>query len=148
MCIFKAGLSSLSDDWAKCKEKIPDVSDSNQNVETTCKSKLKFIELKDLFIKGCRKYSQRWIMYVANTAILELRIFSRRYRFRSWVFASTGENFYCLHWRVYYLRCHKVDVAKTFLHFYLFTLLMTHFTLCAHKSYVCILQIGSFNWGL
>ena len=26
----------------KCKEKIPDVSDPNQNVETTCSSKLKF----------------------------------------------------------------------------------------------------------
>ena len=38
----KAGLSSLYDDWAKCKEKISDVSDPNQNVETTCNSKLKF----------------------------------------------------------------------------------------------------------
>ena len=26
----------------KCKEKVPDVSDPNQNVETTCNSKLKF----------------------------------------------------------------------------------------------------------
>ena len=26
----------------KCKEKVTDVSDSNQNVETTCNSKLKF----------------------------------------------------------------------------------------------------------
>ena len=51
MCIFKAGLSGLSDDRAKYKEKVPDVSDSNQNVETTSNSKFKFIELKDLFIK-------------------------------------------------------------------------------------------------
>ena len=36
----KAGLSSSYDGWAKCKEKVPDVSDPNQNVETTCKSKL------------------------------------------------------------------------------------------------------------
>ena len=42
MCIFKAGLSSSYDGWAKYKEKVPDVSDPNQNVETTCKSKLKF----------------------------------------------------------------------------------------------------------
>ena len=27
----------------KCKEKVPDVSDPSQNVETTCNSKLKFI---------------------------------------------------------------------------------------------------------
>ena len=40
--VFKAGLSSSYDGWAKCKEKVPDVSDSNQNVETTCNSKLKF----------------------------------------------------------------------------------------------------------
>ena len=26
----------------KCKEKVPDVSDPNKNVETTCNSKLKF----------------------------------------------------------------------------------------------------------
>ena len=55
MCIVKTGLSSLSDGWAKYKEKVPDVSDSNQNVETTCNSKLKFIELKDLFIKKVQK---------------------------------------------------------------------------------------------
>ena len=43
----KAGLSSLYDCMMagqnKCKEKVPDVSDPNQNVETTCNSKLKFI---------------------------------------------------------------------------------------------------------
>ena len=39
--VFKAGLSSSYDGWAKCKEKVP-VSDPNQNVETTCNSKLKF----------------------------------------------------------------------------------------------------------
>ena len=42
ICIFKAGLSSSYDGWAKYKEKVPDVSDANQNVETTCNSKLKF----------------------------------------------------------------------------------------------------------
>ena len=40
--VFKAGLSSSYDGWAKCKEKVPDVSDPNQNVETICNSKLKF----------------------------------------------------------------------------------------------------------
>ena len=42
MCIFKAGISSSYDCWAKYKEKIPYVSDPNQNVDTTCNSKLKF----------------------------------------------------------------------------------------------------------
>ena len=42
----KAGLSSSHDGLMagenKCKERVPDVSDPNQNVETTCNSKLKF----------------------------------------------------------------------------------------------------------
>ena len=49
--------------------------------------------LKIFSSKGYRKTSQKWIMYVANTAILELRFFSERYHFRLWVFASTGEYF-------------------------------------------------------
>ena len=40
--IFNAGLSSSHDGWAKCKEKVLDVSDPNQNVETRSHSKLKF----------------------------------------------------------------------------------------------------------
>ena len=40
--IFKGGLSNSYDGWAKYKEKVPDVSHPNQNVETTCNSKLKF----------------------------------------------------------------------------------------------------------
>ena len=42
MCIFKPGLSSSYDGWAKYKEKVPNVPEPNQNVETTCNSKLKF----------------------------------------------------------------------------------------------------------
>ena len=40
--VFNAGLSSSYDGWAKCKEKVLDVSDPNQNVETACNFKLKF----------------------------------------------------------------------------------------------------------
>ena len=40
--VFNAGLSSSYDGWAKCKEKMPDVSDPNQNVGTRSHSKLKF----------------------------------------------------------------------------------------------------------
>ena len=42
LLVFKAGLSSSYDGWAKRKEKVLDVSDPNQNVKTTCNSKLKF----------------------------------------------------------------------------------------------------------
>ena len=42
MCIFKALKSSSYDGCIKYKEKVPDVSDPNQNVKTTCNSKLKF----------------------------------------------------------------------------------------------------------
>ena len=55
MCVLKAAFSSLYDGWAKYKEKVPDMSDPNQNVETTCNSKLKFTELKDLFIERVQK---------------------------------------------------------------------------------------------
>ena len=55
MCIFKIGLSSSYDGWAKYKEKVPHVSDPNQNVETTSNSKLKFTEHIDLFIKKVQK---------------------------------------------------------------------------------------------
>ena len=36
VCAFSrhAGLSSSYDVWEKCKEKVPDESDPNQNVET------------------------------------------------------------------------------------------------------------------
>ena len=51
MSIFKPGLSSSYDRRAKYKEKVPDVSQPNQNVKTTCNSKLKFTKLKDLLQK-------------------------------------------------------------------------------------------------
>ena len=47
MCIFKASLSNLRDAWAKYKEDVLDVSDSDQNVERNRKTK-------------------RWIMYVCS----------------------------------------------------------------------------------
>ena len=43
MSIFQGwSLKFIYDGWAKCKEKVPDVSDPNQNVEITCNSKLTF----------------------------------------------------------------------------------------------------------
>ena len=53
--VFSAVFSSSYDGWAKCKEKVPDVSDPSQNVETRSHSKLKFTYLKDLVIKRVQK---------------------------------------------------------------------------------------------
>ena len=44
MCIFKAGPSGSYDGWAKYKEKVPDVSDPNQNLESICNSNSSFCE--------------------------------------------------------------------------------------------------------
>ena len=55
LCIFKAGLTSLTDGWAKYKQKVPVMPDSNQNLETIYNSKLKFAELEDFFIKMVQK---------------------------------------------------------------------------------------------
>ena len=66
-------------------------------------------------------------MYVANTAILNLRIFSGKYHFRLWVFASTGE-YFTIDTAEYYPRCYKVNDVKTSKN------LVYHFKLCSHKS--------------
>ena len=55
MYIFKAGVSLLIDGWVNYNEKAPDVSDFNQNLETTCNFKLIFTELKDLLIKRVQR---------------------------------------------------------------------------------------------
>ena len=58
--ISKAGLSSLSDGWANIKKKVPGVSDSNQNVETTCNFPNSTLQkLKIYLSKGCRKTSKK-----------------------------------------------------------------------------------------
>ena len=87
--IFKAGLSRLYDGLSKRKKQylmcqIP-VKMVKQHAIAIPKSSLQ--NLKIYSSKGCRKTSQRF-MYVcshgceANTAIIELRIFSGRYHFR------------------------------------------------------------------
>ena len=91
MCISRAGISSLIGDRAKYKDKVLDVSDSNQNVETTSNSKLKLTGLKDIFITV--------YMHIANT--IKLWNFSGIYHFRvqiksllSYVKAFTVDTFY------------------------------------------------------
>ena len=82
--------------------------------------------LKIYSSKGCRKTSQRWIIctYLTRTAILNIRIFSRRYHFRLWVFASTDEYFYYWHWRVLPNVSESKYDAKTFqnLRYYFYAL--------------------------
>ena len=56
----RACLSSLRHVLAKYEDEVPDVSGSNQNIETSCKSKLKFTELKDLCFQKYRSFSRRY----------------------------------------------------------------------------------------
>ena len=80
------------DGWVKYKEKAPDMPDPNQMLKQHVIPNSILQNLKIFSSKGCRK---RWIvcMYLANTAILNIRFSSRRYYFRLWVFALTGEYF-------------------------------------------------------
>ena len=100
MCIFKAGLSNYMMAQQNIKKKylmyqIPIKMLKQHAIPNSCLHNLKVYSSK-----GCRKTSQRWIICVANTAIPNIQIFSRRYHYRLWVFASTGEYFYHWHWTV------------------------------------------------
>ena len=55
MCTPKVCFSSLRYVFAKHEDKVPDVSSSDQNIQTSCKSKLKLIKLKDLVFKNTEK---------------------------------------------------------------------------------------------
>ena len=123
MCIFKTGLSSSYDGWAKYNEKVPDVSEPNQNVETTCNSKLKFTWLKDLFTKKLQKNQSKMndykcinYMYLANTTILNIPIFSRRYYLwlSDYRFLLRLVNNFTIDTDEYYQMCYNVNDAKTF----------------------------------
>ena len=61
MSISKPGLSSSYDGWAKFKEKVPDLSDPNQNVETSTIPNSSLDNVKIYSSKGCRKTSHRFL---------------------------------------------------------------------------------------
>ena len=94
--------------------------------------------LKIYSSKGCRKSSQRWILYVANTAILELRILveditsdcSFLLRLVEPFTADTEE---------YYPTCHKIGDAKTFKNFVCGTFVCStiHFVLTNYMFIYC-----------
>ena len=88
--------------------------------------------LKDLFTKRVQENQSKMnYMYVhynvplANRAILNILVFSRKDLFRLWVFALTGEQFYYWHCRV------LPNVLQTFKN------LIYTFTLAYKSSYVC-----------
>ena len=64
MCTVKADLSSLSDGLAKYKEKVPDVTDPNQNVEKKCNYKL-YRTWGFIHQKGTEKHYSK-MNYVCN----------------------------------------------------------------------------------
>ena len=100
MCIFKAGLSSLSDYWVKYRKKkymMCEILNKLLKEHLIPNSSLQ--NLKIYSSKGCIETSQIWIIYVANTAYLKLKIFGGRYFFRLWVFDSTCEHFFFWHWK-------------------------------------------------
>ena len=73
--MHKDGFSSLKHVLAKHKDEVPDVLGSNQNIQPSCKTKLKLTELKRFIFQKYRKTSQDECSYV--TAILTVWNFSR-----------------------------------------------------------------------
>ena len=56
--VFKAGISSSYDGWAKCKEKVPDVSDPIKMLKQHAIPNSSLHKLKIYSSKACRKTSQ------------------------------------------------------------------------------------------
>ena len=81
-------------------------------------------------------------MYVANTAILQLRIFSRRYHFKLCVFASTGEYFYYWHRRLLPKVLQGINDAKTYK-----TLVVSFYVLLSQQIIRIVQMIGSHLTG-
>ena len=93
----------------------------------------------------CRKTSQRWhiCMYLANTAVLNIWTFSRRYHFRLYVFASTGEYFYYWHWQV--LPSILFRPKLIFFSFSIFAELFICFLMCSDLH---VVAMSSINTGI
>ena len=72
--------------WTKYKDEVPDVSGSNQNIETSCKNKLKLTKPKDL----C--FEKKMNAHNSNSKTLKFQ--RSRYHSRLRVFAFNCESFY------------------------------------------------------
>ena len=95
MCILKAGLSSSYDGSGQnIKKKYLMYKIPIKMLRQHAVPNSSLYGLKIYSSKGCRKASQICnCMYLADTAILNIRIFQQRYHFRLCVFASTGKYF-------------------------------------------------------
>ena len=88
-CIFKTGLSNkvvarqnIKKNYLMCQ--IPIKMLKQHAIPNSSLQNLKIYSSQ-----GCRKTSQKWIMYVANTVNSNLNLFfSGRYHFELWVFTS------------------------------------------------------------
>ena len=97
-----------------------------------------------------KNYSKMNYMYdVANThtAILNIRIFSRRYHITSdYGFLLRLVNTFTIDTDEYYLMCYKVNDTKTFKNLLGLYYIILGFVLKIQINQICILQIGAFNW--
>ena len=84
----RAPLRLVSQVWTKYKNEVPDVSSSNQNIETSCKNK-QLTKLKDLCFKKKKN--------VHNSNSKTLKFQGKRYHFRLCVFTFNSEFLYCWH---------------------------------------------------
>ena len=75
----------------KFKNKVPDVSDSNQNIETSCKSRLKLCVLKHLYVniqmyiicitQQFQNFDYDFLLSISNTyTVTTKEYYSRRYK--------------------------------------------------------------------
>ena len=133
MCILKALIKSSSYDCWTAEYLVCQIPIKMLKLHAIPNSSLH--NLKIYSSRGCRKTSQRcrWIRYLANTTILNIRIFSRRYHLRLLALLRLVNNF-TFDSGEYYTMCYKVNMPRP-----LKTLYIYYFTLWPHKSsYVSI----------
>ena len=106
-CILKADISSLSDGWPKYLEKVTDLSDSNQNVNTRCISKVNFTELKIYLSNSIEKLSRRNYLCCQHSY---LKISAENIISNYVLLLRLVNNFFCYYPRV----LPKVNDAKIF----------------------------------
>ena len=105
-CTFKVGFSSMG----KYKDEVPDMSGSNQSVETSCKNKLKLKELKDFCFKSKEKLATEKWMY--ETAIPKFWNFSGGNIISDYEFLFPILNAFTDGMEDYYARCYKANDAN------------------------------------
>ena len=100
----------VSQVWGKYKDEVPDMSGSNQSVETSCKNKLKLKELKDFCFKSKEKLATEKWMY--ETAIPKFWNFSGGNIISDYEFLFPILNAFTDGMEDYYARCYKANDAN------------------------------------